>query len=249
MKISIITAVLNAREAIRETIESILGQTFGSLEYIIIDGNSTDGTLEVIEEHRDPRTQIISEPDQGLYDALNKGIKRSSGDIIGVLPAGDLYAHNRVLRTVAEAFATIKEDSCYGDLQYVDQNNPNKVIRHWKSSVYRDGKFRWGWMPPHPTFFVKREIYEKYNCFNPKFQISGDYELMLRYLAVHRISTFYIPEVMVKMRVGGMSNRNLRYIIRKSYEDYKACRLNHLQGGLVALLLKNLTKLPQFFKK
>jgi glycosyltransferase len=249
MKVSIITAVLNARETIRETIESILEQTFGSIEYIIVDGGSTDGTLEVIEEFSDSRTQIISEPDHGLYDALNKGIKVSSGDIIGILHAGDLYAHKQVLKTVAEVFEDIKEDSCYGDLQYVDPDDPNKVIRYWKSSAYKDGIFGRGWMPPHPTFFVKRAIYEKYKAFNPQFRISGDYELMLRYLAVHRISTHYIPEVMVKMRVGGMSNRNLRYIIRKSYEDYKACRLNHLHGGWVAILLKNLIKLRQFLKK
>ena len=249
MKVSIITAVLNARETIRETVESILEQAFESIEYIIVDGGSTDGTLEVIEECRDARTQIMSEPDQGVYDALNKGIQRSSGDIIGILQAGDLYAHSRVLNKVVEVFENLKEDSCSGDLQYVDQHDPNKVIRYWKSSTYKDGKFRWGWMPPHPTFFAKRAIYEKYKYFNTKFQISGDYELMLRYLAVHGISTHYIPEVMVKMRVGGMSNRNLRYIMRKSYEDCKACRLNHLSGWFAAVLLKNLTKVPQFFNK
>lgn len=249
MKVSIITAVLNSGQTIRDTIESILGQTPGNVEHIIIDGCSTDGTLRVIEEYRGHIAQIVSEPDGGIYDALNKGIKRSSGDIIGILQAGDIYAHDRVLRRVVEGFEEQNKDSCYGDLQYVDPNDPPKVIRYWKSSEYREGKFRYGWMLPHPTFFVRRAIYEKYQGFNPVFRISGDYELMLRFLATHKISTFYIPEVMVKMRVGGVSNRNLRYIVRKSYEDCMACRLNHLRGWFAAILLKNITKVPQFIMR
>jgi glycosyltransferase len=169
--------------------------------------------------------------------------------VVGILHAGDLYAHNKVLKRVAEGFESQSGDGCYGDLQYVDPKDPNKIIRYWKSSPYKGGKFRLGWMPPHPTFFVKREIYEKYGVYNKEFRIAGDYELMLRFLERYKISIFYIPEVLIKMRMGGISNRSVKNIFRKSYEDYKAWKVNHLRGSLSVIFLKNLSKLPQFFLK
>ena len=249
MKVSIITAVRNAQKTVEETIRSILGQTFKNVEHIIIDGCSTDGTLGIIEEYRARIAKIISEPDGGVYDALNKGIQLSSGDIVGILHAGDLYAHEGVLNTVVEVFEKRSEDGCYGDLQYVDKDDPNKLIRYWKSSAYKDGKFRLGWMPPHPTFFVKREIYEKHGLFNREFRIAGDYELMLRFLAKQKISVFYIPEVLVKMRMGGISNRSAKDLWVKSREDYKAWKINHLKGSPFIIFLKNLSKLPQFLRR
>lgn len=247
MKISIITAVLNGRDTIGDTIRSIADQVYKNVEHIIIDGGSTDGTLDVIKKYNGNLAKLISEPDHGIYDALNKGINLSSGDVIGILNGDDFYAHDQVLKMVGNIFEKQNVDSCYGDLQYVWNHDKNKMIRYWESSNYRPGKFRYGWMPPHPTFFVKREIYEKYGQFNTNFRIAADYELMLRFLEKYRISTYYISEVLVKMRVGGMSNRSLKNLFIKSYEDYRAWKVNNLSGGLTTIFLKNICKIPQFF--
>jgi glycosyltransferase len=246
MRVSIITPVFNAEGTICETIKSVIDQGYKNIEYIVIDGNSTDATLKMISQYKDWITKMVSEPDQGIYDALNKGIRMSSGNIIGILHAGDLYAHNRVIERVVEGFEKHNGEGCYGDLQYVHRIDPNRIIRYWKSSPYKDGKFKSGWMPPHPTFFLKREIYERYGAFNEEFRIAGDYELMLRLVERHKISIFYIPEVLIKMRWGGISNRSVKDLWVKSREDYKAWKINHLRGNIFIIFLKNLSKLPQF---
>ena len=248
MKVSIITVVFNGCNVIEECIKCVLGQSHKDVEHIIIDGNSTDGTLDVMNRYKDKIARIVSEPDKGIYDALNKGIRQASGEVIGLLHSDDFYAHDRVIEKVADIFMKYNIDSCYGDLQYVDKNNPDKVIRYWKSSQYRHGKFKYGWMPPHSTFFVKKEIYNKYGYFNTNFKITADYELMLRFLEKHKISTYYTPEVFIKMRIGGTSNRNIKNLIIKSNEDYRAWKVNNLNGGFYTILLKNLCKIPQFFK-
>ena len=248
MKVSVITAVFNGAKTIQDCIKSVSGQIYPNIEHIIIDGGSTDGTLEVIKRYTEKRVNIVSEPDKGIYDALNKGIRQASGEVIGLLYSDDFYAHDRVIEKVADIFMKYNIDSCYGDLQYVDKNNPDKVIRYWKSSQYRHGKFKYGWMPPHSTFFVKKEIYNKYGYFNTNFKIAADYELMLRFLEKHKISTYYTPEVFIKMRIGGTSNRNIKNLIIKSNEDYRAWKVNNLNGGFYTILLKNLCKIPQFFK-
>jgi len=244
----VITAVFNGAKTIQDCIKSVSGQIYPNIEHIIIDGGSTDGTLEVIKRYTEKRVNIVSEPDNGIYDALNKGIRQASGEVIGLLHSDDFYAHDRVIEKVADIFMKYNIDSCYGDLQYVDKNNPDKVIRYWKSSQYRHGKFKYGWMPPHSTFFVKKEIYNKYGYFNTNFKIAADYELMLRFLEKHKISTYYTPEVFIKMRIGGTSNRNIKNLIIKSNEDYRAWKVNNLNGGFYTILLKNLCKIPQFFK-
>jgi glycosyltransferase len=249
MKVSIITAVFNGRNTIEDCMKSFLLQSHKNVEYIIIDGGSTDGTLDLIRNYKDKITQLVSEPDKGIYDALNKGIRLASGDIVGFLHADDLYAHKDVIKTVADVIKVQNVDSCYGDLLYVNKNNLNKIIRYWESSPYQYGKFKSGWMPPHPTFFVKREIYDRYGSFNTDFRIAADYELMLRFLVKYRISTQYIPDVLIKMRLGGVSNRSLKNLAIKSSEDYKAWKINNLNGGLFTVLLKNLSKAPQFFKR
>ena len=249
MRASVITAVFNGSEVIEDCIKSVVGQLYENVEHIIIDGNSTDGTVDVINKYKDLIAKFVSEPDDGIYDALNKGIRLATGDIIGFLHADDFYAHDKVLKTVIDVFIKRNVDSCYGDLLYVNKRNTNKVIRHWKSSNYKQGKFRSGWMPPHPTFFVKRQIYEKYGYFNRKFKIAADYELMLRFLERYRISTYYIPEVLVKMRIGGKSNRSIKNIFVKSSEDYRAWKVNQLNGGFYTILLKNLSKMPKFYRK
>jgi glycosyltransferase len=247
MKFSIITATLNCKETIEQTICSVLNQAYKKREHIIIDGGSKDGTIEILEKYDQIIKKIISEPPQGIYFALNEGLKEASGDVIGFLHGDDFYAHNNILGTVADVFSKEDVDSCYGDLEYIGRSDEKRVVRHWKSSEFRHRKFKIGWMPPHPTFFAKREVYEKYGYFNTNFRIAADYELMLRFLQKHRISTYYIPEVLIKMRLGGTSNRSIKNIFIKSSEDYRAWKINNLNGGLFTVFLKNISKVPQFF--
>jgi glycosyltransferase involved in cell wall biosynthesis len=249
VRVTIITAVINNKIYIEACMKSLLNQTHRNIEYIIIDGGSADGTIEIIKKYENKVTKWISEPDNGIYDALNKGIRLAQGEIIGFLHADDVYANDKVIEKVADIFTKYNVDSCYGDLLYVDKNNPEKIIRYWKSNPYKEGLFRKGWMPPHPTFFVKRKIYEKYGSFNTDFKIAADYELMLRFLGKYKISTYYIPEVLIKMRIGGASNRSLRNLIIKTTEDYRAWKVNSLNKSLYTIPLKNLSKIPQFFKK
>lgn len=249
MKISIITAVKNNAATIESCITSVFSQTYEEIEHIIIDGGSCDGTLEIISKYKDKIAKVISETDNGMYYALNKGIKLASGDVIGILHSDDFYAHNKIIENVADVFKRKNVDSCFGDLQYVSEKNPDKIIRYWKASPCSSKKFKYGWMLPHPTFFVKKWVYEKFGCFNTDFKISADYELMLRLLVKYGISTYYMPEVIVKMRMGGLSNRSFRNLFIKSYEDYKAWKVNNLKSNFSIILLKNLIKMPQFFRK
>jgi glycosyltransferase len=249
MKVSIITAVLNGRDSIEECIKSVLSQTYPEIEYIVIDGGSTDGTVDIIRKYEDRIASWSSGPDAGLYAALNKGISRASGDVIGFLHADDIYAFDGVIALVAERLTNEGVSSCYGDLVYVDRRDGRRTIRYWKSSSYSPGMFKRGWMPPHPTFFAKRAVYERYGPFDTRFSIAADYELMLRLLEKNGVSTLYIPQVLVKMRVGGTSNRGLRNILLKSREDYRAWKVNSLNGGLATILMKNLSKVPQFLMR
>jgi len=247
MKISIITAVYNNVRTISSCMESVLSQTHPDLEYIIVDGGSQDGTADVIRKYRKNIAKFVSEQDNGIYDALNKGIRMASGDVIGFLHADDLYADNTVIETVAANMALHDVDSCYGDLIYVQKDNTRRTIRYWKSCPYKEGLFQRGWMPPHPTFFVRRKVYEAHGVFDTSFRISADYELMLRFLEKNRISTVYIPEVLVKMRMGGASNRSFRNMMVKTAEDYRAWKVNSLRRRFYTIPFKNLSKVRQFF--
>ena len=249
MKVSIITAVYNNRKNVEDCLRSVLGQTYPHIEYLVIDGGSTDGTLRVMETYRSKIDRWVSERDGGIYYALNKGLNLATGEVVGILHSDDIYAHDRVVEKVVEAFDKSGADSVYGDLKYVDKDNPNRVIRSWKSSPFIRGKFRYGWMPPHPTFFVKRRIFENYGGFNENLQIAADYELMLRFLEKHRVSTHYIPEVLIHMRMGGISNRGLWNLWTKTREDFLAWKLNGLSSPIYTIPLKNLVKIPQFFMK
>lgn len=246
LKISIITIVFNNRETIADAIESVLGQTYPHIEYIVIDGASTDGTVEIIKNYGSRITRFISEKDQGLYDALNKGIRYATGDVIGLLHSDDIFYNKDVVKAVAETFEKYAPDCLYADLLYVDREKPEKVIRNWKSGNYSRGNFVYGWMPPHPTFYVKRSVYESLGAYDTSFKSAADYELMLRYLYKNGISTVYLPEYLVRMRVGGKSNITLKNRLRANQEDYRAWVINGLTPRFFTRYLKPLRKLVQF---
>ncbi|MDH5548096.1 MAG: glycosyltransferase [Gammaproteobacteria bacterium] len=245
-KISVITAVYNNEKNIESCIRSVLSQDYENIEYIVIDGNSSDSTLAKIRNWSSKIDSIISEPDSGIYDALNKGIKASTGDIIAFLHSDDIYENNLVLSKVANAFLQNNSDSVYGDLVYISNNNSSRVLRKWKSGSYSKRKLLFGWMPPHPSLFIKRSVYEKYGVFNTSLQIAADYDIILRFFGKHSITSTYIDRTLVKMRVGGISNRSLKSIIQKTKEDLKAIKRNNV-GNPTTILFKNLQKIPQFF--
>ena len=247
MRVSIITVVYNNRNTIKDAVESVLNQTYKNIEYIIVDGASTDGTVEIIKSYGDSIDKFISEKDNGIYDAMNKGIKLASGDIIGILNSDDFYVGDNIIEKVVRTFKEQKVDSVYGDLVYVDSKDTNKIVRYWKSKPYKKGLFKKGWHPAHPTFFVKKEIYDKYGIFDLDFKIAADYELMLRFLEKYQISSSYIPEVLVKMRVGGKSNQSIKNIIKANIESYNAWKVNNLKPPFYLPLIKPLKKLKQFF--
>lgn len=246
MKITIITIVYNNRETIADAIESVLAQTYPDIEYIVVDGQSTDGTVEIVKSYGSKITTFISEKDSGLYDAINKGIKLATGDVVGLLHSDDTFNTQDALKAVAEAFRNNRTDSVYADLVYVDREKPERVIRNWKSGSYERSNFLHGWMPPHPTFYVKREVYERLGLYNIKFTSAADYELMLRYLYKQGISTCYVPEVLVRMRVGGKSNVTLGNRWKANQEDYHAWQINGLKPYYYTRYLKPLRKLIQF---
>lgn len=245
LKISVITITFNSERTLRDTIESVLGQSYSDVEYIIVDGLSKDSTCDIVRSYGDRITRFVSEKDRGLYDALNKGIAMATGDVVGFLHSDDMYASPDILKLIAEAFLHFDVDSVYGDLVYVDQTDTSKIVRFWRSGQFNRSRALMGWMPPHPTFYVKRKVYEDYGGFNTNFRISADYESILRFLVRFRITTFYIPLVMVRMRVGGESNKSLKNLIRKSREDIRAMRINGLIT-FAALFNKNVSKFRQF---
>jgi glycosyltransferase len=248
MKISIITVTFACAETVGDCLASVAGQSYAKREHILIDGASTDGTLAVLEAHRSALAVLVSEPDGGIYDALNKGIALATGDIVGFLHADDLYADGDVLARVAEAFADPAVEAVYGDLVYVAKEDTGRVIRHWRSGAYSRKRLAWGWMPPHPTLYLRRSVYQRLGLFNTRYRIAADYDLMLRVLSGMTGRVVYVPEVLVRMRVGGASNRSLRHVVRKSWEDYRALRSNRV-GGVGALAWKNVSKLPQFVRR
>ncbi len=245
MKISIITAVFNNRDTVAQALDSVLSQSHLDSELVVIDGGSTDGTLNILSGYIDRMAVFVSEPDRGIYDALNKGIAKATGDVIGFLHSDDLMADESVLKRVADAFADPAVDAVYGDLVYVSRNDPSRVVRRWKAGSFNVNQFRWGWMPPHPTFYVRREIYERLGSFDTTFRIAADYDCMLRFLKAG-IRVTYIPHLQVRMRVGGVSNRSLHSMVAKSVEDIRALRKNNI-GATIALICKNARKVPQFF--
>src|SRR5438105_5470663 len=247
LQISVITAVKNRASTLGACIRSVQGQSWPCVEHIVVDGGSTDGTLGVLAGSRSHLAKLICEPDGGVYEALNKGIAASSGDVIGFLHADDEFATQSTIETVARAFEDPCVEAVYGDLMYVRRDDPGRVVRYWRAGQYSRGRLANGWMPPHPTFYVRRGVYGRFGAFDTRFKIAADYENMLRILWRGGVHAVYIPQVLVRMRTGGMSNRLLNVFL-KSREDYAALRENGI-GAVQALLLKNVTKLPQFVVK
>ena len=244
MTFSILTAVYNRASVISQCLASLHEQSFTDFEHLIIDGASTDGTTEILRSLIETRTTIISEPDYGIYDALNKGLRICRGEIIGILHSDDRYADPDVLQWVAEAFKDPAIDAVYGDLNYISESGT--IIRHWRAGEYTTGSLRRGWMPPHPALFIRRRVIEKFGVYDTSFRIAADYDAILRYFLTGRIRAAYIPRVLVNMQTGGASNSSFRQIILKSKEDYRAIRKNNA-GGIFTLLLKNLRKTDQLF--
>lgn len=247
LTISVITAVYNRAGTIGQALASVQAQTWPQVEHVVIDGGSTDGTLEILRAQQGRIAVLVSEPDEGIYDALNKGLSHSTGDVVGFLHSDDFFAREGVLEKVAAAFADPAVEAVYGDLDYVGRKDESRVIRRWRSGEYSRGKVAWGWMPPHPTLYVRRSVYARWGGFDTGFRIAADYDLMLRLLGRAGLRPVYVPEVLVKMRMGGESNRSLSRVLRKSREDYAALRRNGV-GGMGALAWKNLSKLSQFIR-
>jgi len=248
MKITVITATWNSERTIVDTLASFASQDHQDTEYIIVDGGSTDNTIQIIKDSNVRVDKIISEKDKGIYDALNKGIAMATGDVVGFLHSDDIFADTYVLSKIATAMQVGEVDAVYGDLDYVSKLNTNKVIRRWVSGAFDRNKMRNGWMPPHPTFYMKRDCYERFGGFNLGYRIAADYDSILRYLWSENLTVSYIPYVLIKMRVGGESNRSFMNILKKSQEDCLAMSGNGLPV-LRALVGKNLSKIPQFFMK
>jgi len=248
-KISIITVSFNSQSTIKHTIQSVASQDYQNKEYVLIDGASTDWTLDIISFLKGKIDYFVSEKDNGIYDAMNKGIKASSGDIIGILNSDDFYSNDKVLSKVANIFKETDCDCLYGDLVYVDKGDASKIVRYWKSGKFSKKKLRMGWMLPHPTFFVKKEIYEKYGLYNLKLKTAADYEMILRLLHKDNIKIEYLPEVLVNMRMGGKSNSSFINRLKGNYEDNLAWDMNNLRKPLFIRFLKPLRKIKQFFKK
>ncbi|MES2585571.1 MAG: glycosyltransferase family 2 protein [Pseudomonadota bacterium] len=244
------TATWNCKSTIVDCLNSIAQQTYPLRQHIVVDGGSNDGTLELLNLHREQISNLVSEPDQGIYDALNKGIGLSAGEVIGFLHADDLYENKNVLAEVAAAFKDPAVSAVYGDLQYVKKENIFHVVRQWNSCAFSTQRLARGWMPPHPTLYVRREYYEKIGRFDLKYQISADYFSILQLFGIPNFKTIYLPRVLVKMRVGGISNRSLRTIVRKSLEDWDALRRSgwSIIDAVTALAWKNLSKTSQFFQ-
>ncbi|KHS67274.1 glycosyltransferase family 2 protein [Pectobacterium brasiliense] len=248
MKVSIITATYNSAKTISDTLKSLNEQTYPDIEYIIIDGGSKDNTLSLIKSSCSRVSVIISEPDKGIYDALNKGILSATGDIVGFLHSDDFFAYPDAVKDIVDAMRESNADAVYGDLNYISSTDNDVIVRKWVSGGFDINKMKLGWMPPHPTFYMKRACYQRFGSFDLSYRISADYDSLLRYLWIHKVTVKYIPKVIINMRVGGMSNRSLSNMIMKTKEDVKAMKSNKLPW-LSAVAGKNLSKIPQFFKK
>lgn len=248
MRVTLITATYNSGASIKTCLDSVVSQDYDVFEYLIIDGKSSDETLSIVEDFQQkyPFIKLISEKDEGIYDALNKGVLLATGDVIGFVHSDDLLASKTVISEIVATLKNEKLDGVYGDLEYVRKEDTSKVVRFWKSRSFNSKLLSMGWMPAHPTLFLKKEVYEKHGFFNLRYKISADYDFMLRILKDDSLKFGYLPKVITKMRVGGASNGSINNIINKTKEDYRAIRSNQI-GGWFSILIKNTSKIKQLF--
>ena len=247
MRLSIITVVYNNERTITDAITSVLGQTFKDIEYIIIDGGSNDGTMARIEFFRDRIDQLVSEPDHGIYDAMNKGVQLATGDVIGILNSDDVYADDSVLERVMRLFESdMALSMVYGDLVYVEANDLSKVVRTWRSLSYYPNYFEDGHVPPHPSLFLKRKVYEQAGLFNDGMKLAADYELMLRTFKLFTFKSSYLPSILVKMRLGGSTNKSWKNILNGNLEILKAWKMNGLSSPILLMPARVIRRLAQF---
>lgn len=246
MKISIITITYNSAKTVQRALASVQGQTYADIEHIIVDGASTDGTKEVIESYAKlhPNVRWVSEKDEGIYNAINKGIRMATGDVIGFLHSDDVLFAPDSIEHIAAAFASTGADVVYGDLQYC---RGNRVVRHWESNAFNPLSLKYGWMPPHPTVYVRKRVYDQVGEYDEWFRISADYDMMLRIFSAG-YKTHYIPEVIVSMEIGGASNKNTKARLSKTQEDYIALKKNHIGAGYLTVACKQLRKVRQFLR-
>ncbi len=248
MLVSIITTTFNSADTIADTMRSVEEQDYPHIEHIVVDGHSQDETLDIVQQYPH-RATLISEKDEGIYDAMNKGIRAATGDIVGILNSDDMYTDAHVISKVVKTFEDPSVNACYADLQYVDAGNTSLVTRTWKSGHHHEKSFYWGWMPPHPTFFVRKSVYDQVGLYNTLMHSAADYEMMLRIFVKQSMRVAYIPQFIVKMRTGGVSNNSFKNRLRANREDRNAWRINGLKPYFFTLYLKPLRKITQFLKK
>ena len=245
LKVSIITVCYNAETTIERCILSVTSQQYANVQYIIIDGGSTDNTLNIIDKYKGDIDVVISEPDKGIYDAMNKGITLAKGDVIGMLNADDVFSDEHALSDIANTFANNKADILYADLNYLQPNGA--ILRKWVSGVYAPGSFNKGWMPPHPTFYCKKSLYEGFGNYSLEYGTAADYELMLRFMHKQKVNVFYLNRLLINMNVGGVSNNSYPRLAKVLFLDLKAMYKNGVRYPIIAVLLKRLSKIKQFF--
>ena len=247
MKVSLVTVCRNAGPVIAATLDSIVSQTHGNIEVVVIDGASTDDTVKILEGYRSKLGYVVSEPDKGIYDAMNKGLRAATGDVIGFVNAGDLLMTSEVVAKVVEAFERTGAHAVYGDIIMVDEADPNKVKRTWKGGAYRRDRFERGWMPPHIATFIRRDAYERLGLFNTDLRIAADYEILLRMLYVNKLPTTHISDILVRFRLGGLSNGSLRHIMKANAEVRRSWTLNGLKAPPLLVTRKLWSKVLQYF--
>lgn len=249
MKVSIITVCYNSAATIQDSIKSVLSQTYNNIEYIIVDGKSSDKTMNIVEQYKDCIATIISEPDKGIYDAMNKGITAATGDIVGILNSDDFYESNDAVEKIVAGFTeNPATDIVFGDVVFVEPSNLNKIVRFYSSKKFRSSKLRFGWMPPHPATFIKNSVYKQYGNYNLSYKIASDYELFVRFLMVHELTFIRINDVIVRMRTGGLSTAGIKSSITLNTEIVKTCRNNGIYTNLFLVLLKIPAKLLELIR-
>jgi glycosyltransferase involved in cell wall biosynthesis len=249
MKISVITVSFNSAATIGDTLSSLAEQSWPDIEHLVIDGGSTDATLEIVRRSGTRLARLVSERDGGIYDAMNKGVAAATGDIIGFLNADDRYAHKEVLRDVANAMASDDIDAVFGDVAYFRSENPNAVVRRYRSARFRPDRIAWGWMPAHPSLFVRRELFERIGLFSTEFRIAGDFEWIARAFGDGSIRYRYLPEILVRMRIGGVSTGGWRNTALLNREVIRACRANGIQTNWLKVLSKYPAKMIELFRE